>query len=328
MKLFLKVILLSTAVSLSISSCKKKKEDPAPVEEPTPTPTPTPTGINTIAEVFTVQGAPVETFTVAAGVAQTLTIPNSNGLKVEIPANAFVMASNGSTISGVIDLSVRAIMDKEEVMLSGAGANSTGAKLISTRGCVKITASQSSQTLRLVPGGGGVVLAVPDGTSTPAAMQKFYVPKVTATDSTKMWALGTDAATITTGFDSNLGKFTQRANLDSLKWLNVGAQWDSVAPKVSVTATVNATNFSKTNTVVYLSLNGSLTVGALFEVSPGVFRLNNMVAGKGANIVAISVINGQYYWARVPVLVSATTISLDLQPVSISTIRTNIQALP
>jgi hypothetical protein len=328
MKLFIKVTLLSTAVALSLSSCKKKKEDPAPAEEPAPVVVVTPS-INTIAEVFTVQGAPVETFTVNTAVAQTITIPNSNGLKVEIPANAFLVASGGATVGGIVDLSVRAIMDKEEVMLSGAGANSSGAKLISTRGCVKITASQNSQTLRLVPGGGGVVVAVPEGPTAPTtSMQKFYSPKVTATDSTKMWALGTDATTITTGFDSGIGKFTHRANLDSLKWLNVGAQWDSVAPKVSVTATVNATNFSKTNTVVYLSLNGSLTVGALFEVSPGVFRINNMVAGKGANIVAISVINGQYYWARTSVLVSATTISLDLQPVSISTIRTNIQALP
>src|ERR1043166_9456648 len=154
MKSILKVILLTTVVSLSLTSCKKKKEEPAAVEEPTPAPVVTPS-INTIAEVFTVQGAPVQTFTVNAGVATTITVPNANGLKVEIPANAFVVATGGATVGGVVDVSIRAVMDKENIMLSGAGANSTGSKLVSTRGCVKITASQSSQSLRLVSGGGG-----------------------------------------------------------------------------------------------------------------------------------------------------------------------------
>lgn len=323
MKLKFTTILFIGALTLALTQCKKKSEEPTPVEEPVPAPV-TPAGINTIAEVFTTQGAPTQTFNIASGVATTLTV---NGVKIEVPANVFVTTSGGGTVSGNVDVSVRTILDKSEIILSGAGANSTSGKLVSTKGCVKITASQNTQALRLVPGGGGFGVGVTDGTATPSPMKEFYAAKISASDSTKVWALGTDVNNITSVFDPGLNKYVHKATLDSLKWLNVGAQFDTTGAKTAVTVSV-ASQFNKNNSAIYLSFNGSLTVGALFEISPGIFRISNMPVGKGAHIVAVAVINGQYYSAIQPVLISSTQVALNLAATTITQIKTQLAALP
>lgn len=324
MKLTIKTIALLLPVVLLLSECKKKSDPPA--EEETPATPSNPSGINTIAEVFTANGSPTQIFTVSATSPSTITV---NGVKIEIPANAFVTASSAA-VTGSVELAVKTILTKSQVVLNGAGANSSGARLVTTKGCVKITASQNTQSLRLIPTSSGtMVVGIPDGTTTPSPMKKFYTSKVTAVDSTKMWTLGTDINDIPTAFDSGTSQYMQRATLDSLKWLNVGVQYDSIAaPKTVVTASVNSSQFSKSNTAVYLSFNGSLTVGAMYEVSPGIFKISNMPIGKAAHIIAVAVINGQYYWADQSVLISSTQVNLNLQPVTIAQIQTQLSALP
>lgn len=324
MKLVFKPFLLLISITLLFSECKKKTETPA--EEETPATPTNPTGINTIAEVFTTNGSPTQTFTVSATAASTITV---NGVKIEIPANAFVTNASAA-VTGSVELSVKTILTKSQVVLNGAGANSSGARLVTTKGCVKITASQNTQSLRLIPTSSGtMVVSVPDGTATPSPMKKYYTAKVTAVDSTKIWALGTDVNDIPTAYDAGTSQYVHKASLDSLKWLNVGVQYDSIAaPKTVVTASVNSSQFNKSNTAVYLSFNGSLTVGAMYEVSPGIFKIPNMPIGKGAHIIAIAVINGQYYWADQSVLISSTQINLNMQPVTISQIQTQLSLLP
>lgn len=322
MKSIFRTTLALASFSLLFTQCKKDTQETPVIEEPVPAPAPS--GINTIAEVFTAQGAPTQTFTVASGVASTLTV---NGVKIEIPANVFLTSVGGSTISGNVDVTVRTILDKSEIILSGAGANSTSGKLVSTKGCVKITASQNTQALRLAPGGGGFGVGVPDGTVSPPPMKEFYAGKISAVDSTKIWALGTSTIDIPSAFDSQLNKFVHKATLDSLKWLNVGTQFDTTGAKTAVTVSV-ASQFNKTNSAIYLSFNGSLTVGALFEISPGIFRISGMPVGKGAHIVAIAVINGQYYSAVQPLLISPTQVNLNLAATTITQIKSQLATLP
>lgn len=323
MKLVAKQIFILLLIVAVFTQCKKKTTDPVTEE---PTPTPTPTGINTVAEIITANGAQNETFTISA--TQASTIITAAGVKIEIPANSLETTTSGS-VAGTVTVTVKTITNKGQIIASGAGANSSSSKLVSTKGCVKITASQSSQQLRLTPSS-TVVVNVPDGTTAPTLQtKKFYASKITAVDSTKFWELGTDVSAIPTAFDAGLAKYVHKARLDSLKWLNVGAQWDSVGvTKVPVIANIDGSKFTKNNTMVYLSLNGSLTVGALFEISNGVFRISNMPVGKAANIVAIAVINGQYYTAVQSITISSTAVNLNMQAVSQTQMISQINALP
>lgn len=308
-------------IAFAATQCKKQKTD-TPIEE---TPVTTTTGANSVADIIAENGSAVNTITVDAQLASTITI---NGTIIEIPNNAFV-TSTGGTVGGIATLQVKTILTKEQIILSGAGANSSNSKLVATKGCVKATASQNTQSLRLNPAGGFFV-NVPEPLSSPPPMKKYYAPKVTAVDSTAYWALGTDVSDIALRtFPSSPGANYHHASLDSLKWLNVGVQFDSVAAtKVPVTVNVDGTKFTKSNTMIFISFNNSLTVGALFEISNGVFRVSNMPQGKGVHIIAISAINGQYFAGMQSTTVSSTPINLTLSPVSQATMKSMVGSLP
>jgi hypothetical protein len=319
MKSKISLVITLMFVVLATTQCKKKT-----AEEPHEHDEPTPTGINTVAEIITANGAAANTVTVDAVNASTI---NVHGTIIEIPANAFVTATSG-TVGGVVSLTVKTILTKSQIIFSGAGANSSNSRLVSTKGCVKATASQNTQSLRL--GSGGFFVNIPDPSSvTPPPNKKYYAPKVTATDSTAIWALGTDVADITQRTFPLSATVYHHASLDSLKWLNVGVQFDSVpATKVPVTVNIDGTKFTKANTMVFISFNNSLTVGALFEISNGVFRISNMPQGKGVHIVGISVINGQYYAATLSTTISSTPINLTMNPVSQTVMKNMVAALP
>ena len=322
MKINLKQIAAIALTSLLMFQCNKKSNDP----EPTPTPDPTPSGpsLNTLADLFAANGAPTQNFTVSATTANTIT---ANGVTIEIPANAFETTTS-STVTGNVVVSVKTILTKAQIILSGAQANSTNAKLVATKGCVKITASHNSQSLRLGSSSGGTVFVnVPDGSTMPPPMKKYYVGKLSVTDSTKVWAMESDTNDVTVAWNGS--NYVQKAALDSLKWLNVGKQWDTNATKVVQQALVDSTQFNSTNCAVYISYNNSLTVGAMYPIgNSGIYRISNMPLGKGVHIVAIAVKNGQYYMAISATTIKPATESLSLQPVTLSQLTTALNALP
>lgn len=317
------ILMAAAFIVFATTQCTKKNNDTPSEEEPAPA---TASGPTTVTDIIAANGSAVNTITVDAVFPSTLTI---NGIIFEIPANAFQTATGG-TVGGVVNLQVKTITTKSQIIFSGAGANSSSSKLVATKGCIKSTASQNSQSLRL-SGSGGFFVNVPDPIPAPPPLKKFYASKVTAVDSTTFWALGTDVADIAQRTFTSSATVYHKASLDSLKWLNVGAQDNNPAPKTAVTVSVTSSMFTKANTMIYLSFNGSLTVGALFEVSPGIFRISNMPQGQAANIVGIAAVNGHYYAAVMPYTVpapGAPTVNLNMQMVTQSQMQAMVAALP
>lgn len=309
-------------IAFATTQCKKKKSEEEPAEETPPTSTGTP--LTTIAEVFTVAGTPTQGYTVNATSGTTL---NVNGVIIEIPANSFETTTSG-TISGVVDLNVRTILTKRQIILSGAGGGTTNSRLVSTKGCVKVTASQNTQSLRLVPSA-SVHIKVPEGPAFPPATKKFYAKKITASDSTLVWDLGNDVTDIPPSMDTMTATYQHNATLDSLKWLNVGVIWDSLTTnKGPVLAKVDASKFSQANCAVYISINGSLTIGALTEIAPGFFRIANVPNGRGVHLVAVAIINGQYYSEVLSVITGSPFYNMNLAPKTLSQIHAELDALP
>lgn len=322
MKSKISLVLALMFVVFATTQCKKETEK-TPEEEPTPAPT----GINTVADIITANGSPVATVTVDAQFSSSITI---NGTIIEIPNNAF-LTSTGGTVGGIATLQVKTILTKSQIIFSGAGANSSNSRLVATKGCIKVTASQNTQSLRLNPAN-SFFINVPDQSPTPPPMKKYYAPKVTAVDSTVVWALGTDVSNIAQTTFTYSSTVYHKAKLDTLLWLNVGSlDTAGVYNSTAVTVSVTASQFNKSNTMIYLSFDNALTVGALFETStPGIFRINNIPVGKVAHLVGISVINGQYYAATLATTVAASTtpINLNMMPVSQSAMKSMVAALP
>jgi hypothetical protein len=318
-----KYTLLSLAlfIAFGLTQCKKKSSTTETTEEPAPS-SPSVTVAN-LSDLFVHDGVQIQTSSANATSAQTITV---SGIKIEIPANAFQTTSSG-TVTGNVTVSVKGIFTKSDIILSGAPANSAG-KLIATKGCVKVSASQNSQTLRIIPSA-SVFVNVPEPTMSPATnLRRFYANKVSPTDTALCWKPFSDTSYVPVVFDTTAGKYFYKAKIDSVNWLNTGYVWDTAATKTTVTINV-ASMFNKTNTAIYISLNGKLVVGALYELAPNMFMITNIPVGKAVNIVGISAINDQYYSAVLPVTItSGFTQTLNLTATSITTIKSQLALLP
>ena len=319
MKLKTTLLLFASASILLFAQCKKEKnEDPAPTNPATTGPT----GPATITELFTQNGVQVQTGTTNMAVAQNLTIA---GVKLEIPASAFV-TSTGAPVTGAVDLAIKGIFTKKDIILSGAPANSSG-KLIATKGCVKVGASQNSQTLRVNPAA-NVYVNVPEPSATPVLnLKKFYAAQISVTDTNKIWRAAADTSSITPLQDSS-GNYYYHVKLDSIAWLNTGYEWDTTATKTSVSISLDST-YTATNCAVYISLNGKLVVGALYPQGMGYYSINNIPGGINVKFVAIAIKNGTYYAAYLPALITQGFFqSMTPTATTIGDIQTQLLLLP
>lgn len=78
---------------------------------------PAQTGISTVADLFATNGSPNVNFTVSATAPSTIT---SNGVVIEIPANAFETTSSG-TVTGNVIIGVKTILNKSRKSYFPAG---------------------------------------------------------------------------------------------------------------------------------------------------------------------------------------------------------------
>ncbi len=320
MKLKTNLLLLASAGVLLFAQCKKDK-----TEDPTPTPTtPAASGPTTITEVFAQNGVQAQSGTALTISSQTVTL---SGVGIEIPASAFLVESTGlPPTPGTVNLSIKGILTKKDIILTGAPANSAG-KLIATKGCVKVSASQNSQTLRVNPAA-NVYVNIPESGTLLTNLKKYYALQISVTDTSKKWRPAADQNFISTVQDTSGNKY-YHVKLDSAAWLNAGYEWDTIGPvKTGVYAQLDS-SFTSSNTVVYLSFNGKLIVGAMYSQGNGSFYIDNIPVGTPVYFVVISIKNGTYYKAFVSATIGTSHLE-QITPTSttLSVIQSQLALLP
>lgn len=306
--------------SVLFTQCKKDKtEDPAP----TPTTPNNPVAPATIAQVFAQNGVQDATTQADMSISQTATL---SGVNMTMPVNAFVNAVTGIPVTGNVDVSIKGIFTKKDIILTGAPANSAG-KLIATKGCIKINASQNSQTLRVNPNT-NLYINVPEPGTPVSNLKKFYAQQISVTDTNKVWRASADTNALVAVFDTTNQKYYYQARLDSVAWLNTGYEWDTTAAKTTVAISLDSA-YNSNNSTVYISLNGKMVVGALYPQGGGSYTINNIPTGQNVYFVVIAVKNGTYYSAF-----SAATITpnyfntLTPQATTLSAIQSQLLLLP
>ena len=305
--------------SVLFTQCKKDEN-----EDPTPTPTTpnNPVAPATIAQVFAQNGVQAATTQANMSISQTATL---SGVKITIPNNAFI-TDGGAPVTGIVDISIKGIFTKKDIILTGAPANAAG-KLIATKGCVKVNASQNSQTLRVAPGS-NITVNVPEPGTPVSNLKKFYAQQISVTDTNKVWRASADTNALVALFDTTTQKYYYQARLDSVAWLNTGYEWDTTATKTTVEIILDTT-YNSNNSTVYISLNGKMVVGALYPQGGGSYKINNIPIGQNVYFVVIAVKNGAYYSAF-----SAATITpnysntLAPQATTLSAIQSQLLLLP
>lgn len=137
----------ATVIAASIAtlvSCKKNNDTPAYAKAD---------------DFWTTHKIPTQSFT---GNATTgFAVIGEKGTKVKFPANAFV-DGNGNIVSGNVTVTLKEVLSKKDVLLSGVMTESNG-QLLESGGEMEIKANQDGKPLRINPnlGDTGIQVEVP-----------------------------------------------------------------------------------------------------------------------------------------------------------------------
>jgi hypothetical protein len=335
MKKEMKYLALSVIGLTLIASCKK--DTVTPVDE-TPTQNPPTFSTANVQALFNNLATPVQSYTVNA--TNYSFYMCTNGTKIIIYPNAFLTKS-GAPVTGVVNIEVKGVLSKKDMILNNALPVSNGQLLVSG-GEVYFNATQGGQQLKMNPAS-SVTYYVPAGNTPSYQMSEFYANAPANLSNTNLnWATNTTTANINPIQDSagsgggGGGPFYYyNFQSDSMYWSNCDYFYS--LPGAKTTCTVNTTGaFDNSNTTIILSMNGASVIVRLNPTSYTTLTqafasyINSIPVGSNYTVVAIS-FNGTNYFYGSQAVTMTTNMVINL-PVLVQTtkaqIESNLSTLP
>ncbi len=315
-------------VGLALATTSCKKDTVAPVE---PTPTPTTPALNktNLKALFNNLKTPSETYVVNASNSDYHVC--ANGTKIIISPNAFLTKSGGS-VTGIINIEVKDVLTKKDMILNNAIPVSNGQLLVSG-GEVYFNATQGGQALKINPAS-SVMFLVPAGASPDYQMQEFYAKGSADLSETNLnWETPATATGSMVGQDStgNVYYFS----CDSVQWSNCDYFYNFTGAKT--TCTVNTTGISNnSNTAIFISMNGTNVLASIktsdyANLSQAfVSYANSLPVGSAYTIVAITYDGTNYFYSSQSItMVNNMVINMPaLTQTTLAQIKTNLTTLP
>lgn len=247
---------------------------------------------------------------------QTFTVDASNGgyftgtegTMIAFGPGAFLY-SNGQPVSGNVTVELIEVFSKKAIIATGGFTMADGVP-INSDGEVNITAWQGSQELVLA-GAGSMTVGIPAGTNPDFTMDLFVAPTIGAGRDFDLDTVG-----LTVVQDSAPGPagptYYYYAYPSTLGWTNID-QYMSGASDLTPYSVSLPLIFNDTNTVVIFSLNDYNSVGSIygyyFDEPTNTFTSGpyyQMPVGFDVTFIAISEINGQFYYAEQQLIVGQT----------------------
>ena len=239
---------------------------------------------------------PTQSFNGVAGTAFTIT--GAKGIKLDFPANAFLDA-NGNLVTGNVRLSLKEVMSKRDLLLSGKLTESNKQLLISG-GEFEILALQGSQLLKLNPAA-TVNISVPT-TFSMEPMDLFVFTGTTVSDST--WMLNQKIRVVT-------NPTYYQFSLPNFGWVNCDYFYSNPNPKTTITASPAYTGSLpniKDQRAYLIFDNINNVIGLPFELTINKHQsyLNSMPIGLTGQLVIISVdMNDKIYFGHTNFTISS-----------------------
>lgn len=287
-----KLTLIALLAMATLAGCKKDKEqNPEYV---------------TASEFKAKFSVPTQSFNETAGTAFSIT--GEKGIKLNFPSNAFLDAS-GNPVSGNIRLTLKEVLSKKDILLSGKMTESNGQLLVSG-GEFQILASKDGQALKLNPAA-EIITRVPKTLSS-EPMDLFLFAPGPAGDST--W---TQVQKRTQGTPEYY-EFV----LPGFGWVNCDYFYNDPRPKTTITVSPTFAGASpniKDQSVYLIFDDLNTVVGLPFNIGLNKHQsyLNSMPIGLTAKLAIISVdVNDRIYFGETSLTVSAD-LHLDV-PVSLA----------
>ena len=273
-----------TLVIFCLASCKKDKDSSSPQ------------GLN-LADFNSKFSVKAQSFNGVAGTAFSIT--GTKGIKIDFPTNAFLDA-NGNPVMGNVKLTLKEVLSKRDILLSGKMTESNGQILI-TGGEFQILASLNGQPLKLNPAA-DVITKVPTTLSTDPMNLFEFLPTAAVSDST--WVLNQKARVATA---ASYYQFS----LPNFGWVNCDYFYSNPNPKTTLTASPTYVGVSpsiKDQKAYLIFDNINSVIGLPYQVSIGKHQsyLNSMPIGLNGKLIIISVgMDDKIYFGATNFTVSA-----------------------
>lgn len=238
---------------------------------------------------------PTQKFSGTAGTAFSIT--GQKGIKIDFPSNAF-LDSEGNPVTGNISLTLKEVLSKKDIVLSGKMTESNGQLLVSG-GEFEILASKDGQKLKLNPEA-SVITRVPQTLSADPMDLFVFAPGI-AGDST--WAQVQKRVIEVEDFY----QFT----LPAFGWINCDYFYSDARPKTTITVSpvYSGSVPSIKSQSVYMIFEDMNTVAGLpfnLDINKHQSYLNSMPIGLTAKLAIISVdTSDRIYFGETTITVSA-----------------------
>jgi len=317
-KVMLSLIVMST---IAIVGCKKNEVVPPP------------TSTSNLSSLFSDnENDAKQSFSIDASIWNSFT--GQNGVKITVPPNSFVN-SNGTTVTGAINLELIEVLKVSDMVWLNKTTTSNGELLVSG-GQIKLTATQNSSQIFLVP---GVAVQVKIPTANANNQMALFTGNQTSTgDVNWITTVGDttqqDSIIIVSENIGNAGSqdyYSFDFDNDSLGWINCDYFYGSTGATTNVIAQLD-TIYNYTNTQCYMVFPSINSVASLFpnySTNNGTFTNSYSIpVGLAVTFVCISEIDGVYYSAFVnSTLVSNHNESISMTQTTLSAIQSEINGL-
>ncbi len=324
-----KCTVLFLAAIIFAGSCKKNKDEFTPEEDPIVN-QPSNNTPN-VQAMFNNIGTPLQTYTVSMSAYNTFVC--TNGTQINISPNAFLTQSGGA-VTGVVNIEVKDVLSKKDMILNNAIPVSNGQMLISG-GEVYLNATQGGQKLKMNTAS-DVYMQVPIDNTPSNLMLEFYASGPSNLSSTNLnWTTSNTATTTIAVVQDSLGTGPMlnyyAFHCDSLNWTN--CDYFSNTTGAKTTCTVNLPgSFDNTNTAVFISMNGVNAIAKLYPPTSQsyVSYTNSLPEGVNYTIVAISFDGTNYHYASQSVTMTTNMVVTmpALTQMALSQIESNLSTLP
>ena len=303
-------LLLMLFISIATLSCKKEgsKYD---------------TPVKDIEQFFDETGAPVQqfSFSSSANINQTTAAGNT----FMISAGSFTK-TDGSAVSGNIDIKVRECVSKRDIILSNLTTQS-GNKFLTTGGIFYLAAYQNDVALSL-SNGKTINFFLNAVFGNGQMLHRYYSSSLPLENNSSDVSWTADADTQMINLLSSSSQSHYAYVMKNTGWQNAAEPVFSNSSRKKITVDTG-TDYEPSNTAVFVSVDGSNTICKAKSVTLGVWEVENFPVNLHVTVMALAKVNDNYFFSKSSVIVSTdVSIPLVMNSITLPALKTELEQLP
>ncbi|HOZ81374.1 MAG TPA: hypothetical protein PLU85_02975 [Bacteroidia bacterium] len=303
-------LLLMLFISIATLSCKKEgsKYD---------------TPVKDIEQFFDETGAPVQqfSFSSSANINQTTAAGNT----FMISAGSFTK-TDGSAVSGNIDIKVRECVSKRDIILSNLTTQS-GNKFLTTGGIFYLAAYQNDVALSL-SNGKTINFFLNAVFGNGQMLHRYYSSSLPLENNSSDVSWTADADTQMINLLSSSSQSHYAYVMKNTGWQNAAEPVFSNSSRKKITVDTG-TDYETSNTAVFVSVDGSNTICKAKSVTLGVWEVENFPVNLHVTVMALAKVNDNYFFSKSSVIVSTdVSIPLVMNSITLPALKTELEQLP